>query len=767
MELQLTEEDAEILQSFISESSEGIEETEPLLIELEETVSECGHVDSSKIDKIFRTFHSIKGSAGFIGLTITNRTTHHAETLLDLIRKNKIPLIKDHIDIFLELCDFFRGLFDHLKSKVSEEGFEERAQELVEHLDRMANEAPAPESVEPNLDEQVEIDSQAQTEPRETEGKKQEQDKSYSTELQELLGTDEIIKQYLAETDELLDSLEQELLEIEKNPGNVELADNAFRSLHTLKGNAGFLDYTDIVTITHISENFLEFVRSGELEPSHSQISILLEIPDKIRNALQNLSSNKKPVIENLNDFITLMTNSFNGHEEEKPLESPQQKIDLDGLLPQKEKIEPQEAKTSPVRSKPEEIPKKEPVKKAVVSKKSVSNEFIRVDVNKLNELMDLVGEIVIAESMVSQHPDIIEKDLPGFEKSAMHLQKNIRYLQEISTSMRMVPISGLFRKMIRLVRDLANKSGKRVELSIIGGETEVDRSVIEHISDPLVHIIRNSVDHGLESSDERKQAGKDPVGNVFLEAKRVGGEIWIVIQDDGKGLNREKIIAKAIEKGIITGTGEELTDHQVYNMIFAPGFSTADKITDISGRGVGLDVVVRNLESIRGRVEVTSKMGEGSTFSLRIPLTTAIVEGMLLRVGHAVYAIPTLDIRESLKIQQSSVTNLLDGHEVVKIRDELLPVLRIHELHDIYDAKTDLNEGLIIVATKGGKSVCLFVDEIVEQKQLVIKSLPPYMGDVKGVTGCTILGDGNICLILDVANIIKLAETQTELVEG
>ncbi len=763
--MQFTEEDLEILQSFISESSEGIEETEPLLIELEETISKCGHVDSSKIDKIFRTFHSIKGSAGFIGLTITNRTTHHAETLLDLVRKNKIPLIKDHIDIFLELCDFFRGVFNHLRSKATEEGFEERAQELIERLDRMVNETPASAGVEPNSDEQVEIDSHAQKEQRETQG--EEPEKIDYSELQELLVTDELIKQYVAETDELLDSLEQELLEIEKNPGNVELADNAFRSLHTLKGNAGFLDYTDIVTITHISENFLELVRSGELELTHSQISILLEIPDKIRNALQNMSSNKKPVIENLDDFIELMTNSFNGHEKEKTIVSPQQKIGLDEVLPQIEKTESQDAKAGPVRSDPEERPKMESVEKAAVSKKSVSNEFIRVDVNKLNELMDLVGEIVIAESMVSQHPDIMEKDLPGFEKSAMHLQKNIRYLQEISTSMRMVPVSGLFRKMIRLVRDLANKSGKKVELSIAGGETDVDRSVIEHISDPLVHIIRNSVDHGLELSDERKQAGKDPVGNVFLEAKRVGGEIWIVIQDDGKGLDREKIIAKAIEKGIITGTGEDLTDQQVSDMIFAPGFSTADKVTDISGRGVGMDVVVRNLESIRGRVEVASKKGEGSTFSLRIPLTTAIVEGMLMRVGHSIYAIPTLDIRESLKIQQSSVTNLFDGQEIVKIRDELLPVLRIHELHNIFDAKTDLNEGLMVVAEKGSKSVCLFVDEIIEQKQLVIKSLPPYMGEVKGVNGCTILGDGNICLILDIANIIKLAETQSELVES
>ena len=340
---------------------------------------------------------------------------------------------------------------------------------------------------------------------------------------------------------------------------------------------------------------------------------------------------------------------------------------------------------------------------------------------------------------------------------------KNIRELQELSTSMRMIPLNGLFRKMIRLVRDLSTKSKKKVELEIIGGDTEVDRSVIEHISDPLVHLIRNSVDHGIEPAEERKALNKPALGKIQLEAKQVGGEIWISISEDGRGLNRAKIIKKAIEKGLINGSGSDLSDEEVNKLIFAPGFSTADKVTDISGRGVGMDVVSKNIEKIRGRIDVSSTQNVGTTFTLRIPLTTAIVDGMLLRVKDSIYAVPVLDIKESLKISENNIVEMVDGQEVAKIRNSFFPVVRISEIHDLGSGEVALTDGILVLVENGGKSVCLFVDELIDQKQLVVKPLPDYLGELEGVSGCAILGDGNICLIFDIASLIKLAESGTK----
>jgi len=373
---------------------------------------------------------------------------------------------------------------------------------------------------------------------------------------------------------------------------------------------------------------------------------------------------------------------------------------------------------------------------------------------------MNLVGEIVIAESMVAQHPALAGQELEGLDKALGYLQKNVRELQELATSMRMVPLTGVFRKMVRLVRDLSKKSHKEAELSLAGGETEVDRSVIEHISDPLVHVIRNSMDHGLEPPEERRAVGKPETGQLSLEAKRVGGEIWIEVKDDGRGLNRDKILAKAKERGLIDGDGADLSDEKVWNLIFAPGFSTADKVTDISGRGVGMDVVVKNIEKIRGRVEIRSVEGQGTTLIMRIPLTTAIIDGMLMKIGHAIYAIPTLDIKESLQVQKEQIVDLIDGQEIVKIRDRLVPVLRLMEVHRLQGEYKELDEGILVVAENGEDLVGFFVDELIGQHQLVIKPLPEYVGDVEGVSGCAILGNGEICMILDTATLIKMAET-------
>jgi two-component system chemotaxis sensor kinase CheA len=396
-------------------------------------------------------------------------------------------------------------------------------------------------------------------------------------------------------------------------------------------------------------------------------------------------------------------------------------------------------------------------------SKRSIrqieTKETIRVDLEKLDHLINLVGELVIAESMVTHNPDLADLELDNFDKASSHLNKIVRELQDVAMNIRMVPVSGLFKRMIRLVHDLARSADKQARIELIGEETEIDKTVIEMVSDPLVHIIRNAVDHGLESPEERQEKGKDAKGQIRLEARHEGGEVWILVSDDGRGLNRERILQRSLERELITdGAVETMTDDQIYSLIFAPGFSTAEKITDVSGRGVGMDVVKQNIEKLNGRVSIRSFDGKGSTFVLRIPLTLAIIEGMIVRVGSSIYTIPILSIRESVRLQEGLITKTMNGEEVARIREELIPVMRLYELHGLEPDNRDLTEGILIIVEDGGHNLGLFVDEIVEQHQAVVKGLSSYIGNVRGIMGCTILGDGRISLILDIGRIVGKA---------
>jgi two-component system chemotaxis sensor kinase CheA len=380
----------------------------------------------------------------------------------------------------------------------------------------------------------------------------------------------------------------------------------------------------------------------------------------------------------------------------------------------------------------------------------------IRVDIDKLDKMLDLVGELVIAELMVSNNQDLNIFKNERFGKAVTQLDKISREIQEVAMSMRMIPLAGVFRKMMRLVRDLAQKANKQVQLEIIGEETEVDKTIIEQISDPLVHLIRNAVDHGLETPAERLAAGKPETGRVTLEAKHSAGEVWITIEDDGRGLNRDKIFQKGVEKGLVKSEDREMKDEDVWRLIFEPGFSTAEQVSSISGRGVGMDVVKRNIERLRGKVDIRSRAGVGTIFAVRIPLTLAIIEGMVVRVGAHRYTIPISSIKESFRPGREQITRTPDGLEIVRIRGELQPVLRLHELYRVDPRYYQLSEGILIMVENSDNKFCLFVDELLGQQQIVIKGLPGYLNHVKGISGCAILGDGEISLILDIAGLIS-----------
>lgn len=381
---------------------------------------------------------------------------------------------------------------------------------------------------------------------------------------------------------------------------------------------------------------------------------------------------------------------------------------------------------------------------------------LISVNVSKLDLLMDIVGELVISQALVTQHPELMGLPLNDFYKAARQLKKNTNELQDIVMSIRMVALSGTFQKMKRLVRDMSKKLDKEVNLEIIGEETEVDKNIIEHISDPLMHLIRNSIDHGIESSEERLTAGKDKVGNITLEAKNSGGDVWIIVKDDGKGLNREKILDKAKENGLLNKPEDELTDKEVYSFILHPGFSTKDNISEFSGRGVGMDVVFKNIEKIRGTLSIDSSMGIGTSIIIKIPLTLAIVDGMNIQVGSSKYTIPIISIKESFRINPEQVVTDTTGNEMILLRGECFPIVRLYEFYNINTEITDLEEGIMILVENETQKVCIFADILLGEQQVVVKALPNYIKKVKGVGGCTLLGDGSISLILDVTEFIN-----------
>ena len=738
------DEDREIIVEFVAESNEALEQTEQDLLKLEDFLTAEKDIDPAIIDTIFRTFHSIKGSAGFIGLNLTNSLTHHAETLLDLIRKNKIEFEKKYIDIFLEVCDILQSLLDQIQSSFNEEGFEDSVSDLQDRL----------KACYTTKTKESEDSQQKQNVNSSVSEKKTEDQEEHALQAnRNSLITPEMVEDFIVESKELLDQLEEDLLALEENPEKKELIESAFRSLHSLKGNAGLYNYSDINTLSHKAETFFDLVRQEKVIANTKQISVVLQLLDFFRDALENLRNGNDPIIPGKNGLIDLMSEVLLS---DLPVSEPELQSQAESTLPEPETKK--ESKDKPA----SKIPSQKPESKNTPTKK-VDTEVIRVDVNKLNKLMDLVGEIVITESMVVQNFSQLGVEIEDFEKTIGYLQKNIRELQELATSMRMIPLSGLFSKMRRLVRDISAKKNNKVDLVIEGGETEVDRSVIEQINDPLVHILRNAIDHGIEMPEEREKAGKNPVGKILLSAKRVGGEIWVIVQDDGSGLKKDKIRARAIERGLLPDEDTEWSDQEIFNMIFKPGFSTAEKVTNLSGRGVGMDVVSRNIEKIRGRVEVASIEGKGTTIYLKIPLTTAIVDGMLIRVGHSIYAIPTLDILETLQIGQDNVLSLMDGQEVIRVREKLYPVIRLQELHRLGGDTKPVDQGIIVLTETGNTSVGFFADEILGQQQLVIKGLPKYLGKLDGVSGCAVLGNGDICLILDLSMLVKLAENSFE----
>ncbi len=801
-------ENLEMFNLFITDSRELLDDVEPKIIEMEEIALTAGKIDEDILNAIFRLFHSLKGSASFLGLQTITTVTHEAETLLDIFRNQKATVSPEQVDLLISTSDFIRKMVDIVEHHLNDEGFECEAAEIIGSLRKTIADIQTEEKGAPGelsgtsgnsgpagtCKQAPVINSQTDSiyEPESSAGLPDTYTPSENLAEMDLAITPEMIGRFVEEGRELLDEAENTLLALEKTPQDKEYANRAFRALHSFKGNAGFFGCSEIEDLSHHAETLLDKIREDEKTCDPVAVSFLLIAIDALRDGIDQTSAGieinlpgKKEICQYLKDLaggggddtedkertcrqdngITgSAAKGAAGKDSSLPESAPADTTDEIEDSAQNtashppQTPEPKKDSSSPggpLKTPPDGAPEERD------SNGAKQQQAIRVDLDKLDKLLDLVGEMVIAEAMVTNNPDLRGLHLDRFEKAVLQLDKITRDIQEVAMSMRMIPLSGAFRRMMRLVRDLAQKAGKKVSLQIIGEETEVDKTIIEQIADPLVHLIRNAVDHGLESPAERLAAGKPETGRVTIEAKHSVGEVWIIIEDDGRGLDREKILQKGVEKGLIRKEDSDLKDEEVWRMIFEPGFSTAQKVSNVSGRGVGMDVVRRNIEKLRGKVDVRSKPGAGTMFAVRIPLTLAIIEGMVVKVGQNRYTIPINSIKESLKPGDDQITRTPDNLEVVTIRGELLPVIRLHEFYNVEADRHIITEGILIVVENDVNKCCLFVDEVIGQQQIVIKGLSSYLGHVRSVSGCAILGDGDISMILDIDDLINIAEAE------
>ena len=591
----------------------------------------------------------------------------------------------------------------------------------------------------------------------------------------------ELLHEFHGESVELLQNIEQGVLVLEENPTDSGTINSIFRAFHTFKGGAGFLHLHALQDLAHDLESLLDAARQSKLTITSPIIDLILAGSDALKHYTSEIGAQLKgtdagaPIVVPTSQIILRVKAALRGETlPEKQAASPQPSVEIVAHHNTECVSESTDAPASSGQvavqvttvaaveepaSTGKTIAKPDPVVTKPVAGKQVAETtsgFVKLETWKLDALVDLVGELVIAQSMVVQDPDVQTLESRTLARSLRQLSRTTSELQRNAMSLRMVPIRGVFQKMTRLVRDIGAQQGKQVQLLLDGEETELDRNIVEKLGDPLVHMIRNAVDHGLESPAERLEKGKPSIGTVRLAASHQRGGILIRIQDDGKGLNAEKILAKGIERGLVPPNAE-LTDSEIYNLIFMPGFSTAEKVTDLSGRGVGMDVVKRNIESLRGKVEIQSVLGEGSTFNILLPLTLAIIDGMLVGVGNDRYIIPTISVRESFRPKPGMVSTIHERGAVVSVRGKQTPVLPLGQFLGIPVKATCPEEGILIVVESGDASRAILVDELIGKQEVVIKSLGETFKDQSLLAGGAVLGDGSVGLILDVDTLVRL----------
>lgn len=786
---------SQFLQTFYEESFEGLDIMEKELLNLD-----VGAADIETVNTIFRAAHSIKGGSGTFGLNAVASYTHVMETLLDEMRSGKRSVTQEAVNILLRSVDVLREMLLALREnrELDTDGIADSHKQLTDLLNSSGKTAEVKTAVtatavsgwaikfRPHLgmlttgndpvrmlrevaalgDAEVTLDYSGLPPVSELDP-----ENSYLAWDIKLLGN--VAKQAVTE---IFDWVEGDC------DLNVDAIAGADSNGHPLGLNVAALEKSFNLIAPRaeaLVERFYE-----ELFKRYPQVVPMFAKTDP-KKQQQMLLGSLKLVMANLNNVDALakaLTALGERHEKYGAVEAHYEAVATTLMDVMKEFAgnawtrEVQDAWTHALgtiaqvmlKAYGKEERRNTPDRRSEDRRKPAATESasIRVSIEKVDELINTVGELVITQSMLGQFANIEEltkAHLLKLSDGLAQLERNTRELQESVMRIRMMPISSTFQRFPRLVHDMSGKLGKKIELKMSGEQTELDKTVMEKIGDPLVHLVRNSMDHGIEMPDVRKAAGKPETGVVSLNASHQGGNVVIEISDDGAGLNKDKILKKARERGMVR-EDENLTDEQIFDLIFAPGLSTAETVSDISGRGVGMDVVRKNIRALGGAVEVRSTQGKGTTFLIRLPLTLAILDGQLIRVSKDTYIIPLVSIVESLQVKRDKVNVITGRGEVYKLRDEYIPIIRMYHLFNSIPDNTNLENGLLVVVEADGKKAALFIDDLLSQQQVVIKSLESNYRKVDGLSGATILGDGTVALIIDVTELVSLFNRQSSM---
>ncbi len=714
-----------MLEMYICETNQLIDRLEQLMME-----SEISSDLSKDMEEIFRIMHTIKGNSMMMMFEGIAELAHITEDLFDFLRKTESvkPDYEKITDLVLEEIDYVKTSTQQLEAGGDPlEKPEDLIEEIKEYLDSLTfMNSDEAEKILVDKDNTQKENQKYYIAPVKGEEKTtsmpMESDRAYEVVFHFSEGCEmENIRAFSAVHG--LKDMSNEILHL---PEDIVENDGA----------------TDIIR----EQGFQMLFTSGAPESDIRSYFDTIAFMDSMRfEALTQAEYNKR-----LGKYI--------GQVVEAVVETPpaEEEMSLDG----------EGDMTADTRAEDESSSGSEKtVDSAKAQKKRVSTRsetishvqsHINVGISKVDKLMDLVGELVVSESMVTRNPDLNGIPLENFDKAVRQHRIIINELQDIVMSIRMMPLSVTFQKMNRLVRDMKKKVGKDIDFEIRGQETEVDKNVIEQIGDPLMHIIRNSIDHGIEGETERRKTGKKQQAKIVLEAKHSGGDVWITVKDDGQGINPEKILDKAEKKGLLMKPKEEYSDREVYNFLFNSGFSTKEEVTEFSGRGVGLDVVAKNVEALGGTILVDSTVGKGSEFAIRIPLTLAIIDGMMMSVDKSIFVLPITAIKESFSAKDHDVIVDPDGHEMCMIRGVCYPILRLHNRFKLETDCTNIDDGILIMTEYDGDVTLLFADAILGEQQVVVKSLSNFLQKVDGISGCALLGDGRISLILDPAGLVK-----------
>lgn len=688
-----------LLDVFVFETSQLMEQLETIILSNEE---ECCYSQDS-INEIFRIMHTIKGSAAMMTFHNISALAHEMEDLFYYIREKKPKKVDCAVlsDLILACIDFLNLELEKIKNSDMPDGENE---ELTIKIEAFL-----------------------------TQLKKNQETSDISKEKSEEEKKNDVTPPCCAKEDEELE--ESETLSCFKAvihfDEGIDMENiHAYSIVHNLTKSQREVYYYP----SDIAEN----VDSAKvIRKEGFQIYIKSEYSYDVLYQL-------------LIQAVFLKKLELTEIENDEYIKYARKSDDNSGQAKSEEKNE------APPPKKKEQII----IPAAVTDLQMISSQpsIISVNVAKLDKLMDLVGELVIAKAMVIQNTDLDGLELNNFHKAARQLTKITDEIQDVVMAVRMVPLAGTFHKMHRIVRDMCKKLDKEARLEIIGEETEVDKNIIEHISDPLMHLVRNAMDHGIEQPQVRSSKGKPSAGTVVLEAKSAGSDVLIMIRDDGKGLNRESILKKARENNLLTKPEEDMTDKEVFGLVLLPGFSTKDSISEFSGRGVGMDVVIKNIEAVGGSVLIDSIQEQGTVITLKIPLTLAIIDGMNIKVGNSHYTVPTISVKEFFRPEGKDIIADPDGNEMIMVRGQCYPIVRLYELYEVKNAKTVYESGIMIMVEQDGKTICLFTDELLGQQQVVVKALPEIViktKKIRGLSGCTLLGDGSISLILDIAALV------------